>query len=171
MLMNHRKMGLYQVRYSIPKTPHFFVCSESSSDEDFTNSKASHHHPAHIYKQRALDIQGYLPIKLDFQQTTHFIPACIIWCHFLRSAFTGRAEFFFVILCTGKHCENMRTLPCLGSPDERHKLSNCFDPGLNSWTIVLAFNLQSRYQQESFSHKGSNKMVVKWCGSSTAKMQ
>jgi len=39
--MNHRKMGLYQGTvnntYVIPEK-YFLVCSESSSDEDFTNS-------------------------------------------------------------------------------------------------------------------------------------
>lgn len=111
--MNQRKMGLYQRRlndtYTISKTL-FLVCSERSSDEDFTNSLASNHHPVLIYKQTALDIQGYLLIKLDFQQTTCSDSACMICCHILRSAPVGRAKLFFVILCTGKHCENMRTL-------------------------------------------------------------
>lgn len=50
--MNHRKMGLYHSgminnTYAIPKI-HFLVCSENTSDEDFTNSYASNYHPAHI---------------------------------------------------------------------------------------------------------------------------
>lgn len=69
----------------------------------------------HIFTKGVPDIQVYFPTKFDFQQTTHFSPACIVY--FLHSALGGTDEFFFMILCTGKHYENMRTLPCLVAAD------------------------------------------------------
>lgn len=50
----------------------------------------------HIFKKGVPGIQVYFPTKFDFQQTTHFSPACIMYL--LHSALRGRDVFLHDIM-------------------------------------------------------------------------
>lgn len=157
MLMNRRKMGLYQRRlndtYTISKTLFFSM---------FRKIQWWRFHKLFSIKSPSC---AYLQTECSWHSGlfTHQIrfPANYLFRFCLYdllppSAFSPSWEGQDFL------CDIMHWKALWEHEDSTQQLPGIqtfgFDPGWNSWTIVfLAFNLQSWYQQEIFSLKG-----IKW---------